>query len=91
MADLVNMADPPTREIWNNMTLGYTESQGLPALRHEIVQANYTKLTPDQIIVLAPEEGIYLTMRALLRMEIIIMFLFHFISNNNDVQNQMTT
>lgn len=46
--------------------LGYTESQGAPALREQIA-ALYANLDADDIIELgAPEEGIFLTMHALL-------------------------
>lgn len=48
------------------LRLGYTESQGNPALRAAIA-ALYDDVSPDEVVVLtAPEEGIYLTMRALL-------------------------
>jgi len=46
--------------------LGYTESQGAPALREEIA-ALYTSVSAGQVIGLAaPEEGIFVTMHALL-------------------------
>jgi aspartate/methionine/tyrosine aminotransferase len=49
-----------------DLRLGYTESQGNPALRAAIA-ALYEGVSPDQVVVLgAPEEGIYLTMRTLL-------------------------
>ena len=48
------------------MSLGYTEATGLPALRDEISKA-YTAVKSDNIIVLAPEEGIFLTLNALLQ------------------------
>jgi aspartate/methionine/tyrosine aminotransferase len=48
------------------LKLGYTESQGDPALR-EAIAGTYDGVTANDIIVLgSPEEGIYLTMRALL-------------------------
>jgi aspartate/methionine/tyrosine aminotransferase len=48
------------------LRLGYTESQGGPALREQIASL-YTSLTADQIVGLgAPEEGIFLAMHALL-------------------------
>lgn len=47
--------------------LGYTETQGEPALRATIA-ANYGAASAEDIVVLtAPEEGIYLTLRALLQ------------------------
>lgn len=49
-----------------HLRLGYTESQGSPALR-EAIASTYKDLTAAQVVVLgSPEEGIYLTMRALL-------------------------
>ena len=46
--------------------LGYTETQGAPALR-EPIAAGYQHVCADQVIGLsAPEEGIFLTMHALL-------------------------
>lgn len=48
------------------LRLGYTESQGDPALR-EAIARTYGAVTAEQVVVLtSPEEGIYLTMRTLL-------------------------
>ena len=48
------------------LRLGYTESQGAPALRERIADL-YTGVNAGQVIGLAaPEEGIFLTMHALL-------------------------
>jgi aspartate/methionine/tyrosine aminotransferase len=53
-------------ESLGRLQLGYTETQGAPALRERIA-AMYTNADPDQVIYLsAPEEGIFLTMHALL-------------------------
>ena len=56
-------------ESWESvgrLWLGYTESQGAPALRERIADL-YANVGPDQVIGLgAPEEGIFLTMHALL-------------------------
>lgn len=51
---------------WENLSLGYTEAPGLPALRKEIAQT-YTAVIPDNVVVPAPEEGIFLTLHALLQ------------------------
>lgn len=49
-----------------SLTLGYSETRGTPELRARIA-GQYTKVDPASVIVLAaPEEGIYTTMRALL-------------------------
>jgi aspartate/methionine/tyrosine aminotransferase len=54
-------------ETLGRLRLGYTESQGAPVLR-ERVATMYTSATADQVIGLsAPEEGIFLTMHALLQ------------------------
>lgn len=48
------------------LTLGYTESQGHPLLR-EAIAGKYEQAAAEWIVVLgAPEEGIYITMRTLL-------------------------
>ena len=46
--------------------MGYTEAAGLPVLREEIAKA-YTSVVSEDIVVLAPEEGIFLTLHALLQ------------------------
>jgi len=49
-----------------DLRLGYTESPGAPALRAAVASL-YEHVEPEQVVMLgAPEEGIYLTMRALL-------------------------
>lgn len=51
----------------NDLSLGYTESQGHPDLRAAVAQT-YAGIRPEEVVVLtAPVEGIYLTMRALLK------------------------
>ena len=45
--------------------LGYTEASGNPALREEISKL-YSSVSSDHVTVLAPEEGIYLSLKALL-------------------------
>jgi aspartate/methionine/tyrosine aminotransferase len=53
-------------ESLGQLRLGYTESQGAPALRERIA-ALYTSVRASQVVGLsAPEEGIFLTMHALL-------------------------
>ena len=53
-------------ETLGQLRLGYTESQGAPALRERIAN-RYTSVHADQVVGLsAPEEGIFLTMHALL-------------------------
>jgi len=55
-----------TMKMWNILKLGYGETQGLPELREEIAGL-YRSVKPENIIVLAPEEGIFITMNTLLK------------------------
>lgn len=65
VAELMKLAGATASDLLD-LRLGYTEAQGNPALR-SAVSALYDNVGPDEIVVLgAPEEGIYLTMRALL-------------------------
>ena len=64
--ELVNMADSTTGEMWKNLRLGYTESSGHPLLRREIANL-YKTIWPDDVLVLAPEEGIFVAMNVLLK------------------------
>lgn len=63
---LLNLADMSLSEL-GDLRLGYTESQGHPELRR-LVAAQYEQaVTAKEVVMLAaPEEGIYLLMRALL-------------------------
>lgn len=66
MANLLRRADPDLRARWQNLVLGYTESQGDPALR-EAISMTYREISPDHVLIGAPEECIYIAMRSLLR------------------------
>lgn len=63
--DLLKMADSQTSKLWENLTLGYTESFGLPLLREEVAKL-YENINAEQILVAAPEEGIFLAANAIL-------------------------
>jgi aspartate/methionine/tyrosine aminotransferase len=66
MSELLAMADDDMRQQWDALRLGYTESAGLPALRHEIA-ALYAGLdSADTIVCSGAEEAIFLAMHALL-------------------------
>lgn len=65
IAELLALSGTPL-EALAQLSLGYTETQGHPTLRAAIAGL-YETVDPDTIVVLsAPEEGIYITMRALL-------------------------
>ena len=59
MADLLELAEDETREMWAGLRLGYTESTGHPLLRREIA-ALYESIEADDVLVFAgAEEAIY--------------------------------
>ena len=63
---LLGMANEEHRRMWEEMTLGYTESPGHPRLRNAIAGL-YNGLEVEDTLVVAPEEGIFLLMHALLK------------------------
>ena len=64
--ELLAMADDECKQLWDNLSLGYTESQGLPILREEIASMYEGCVTSDVLLTI-PEEGIYIACRALLK------------------------
>ena len=59
MADLLALADDESRDLWDGLTLGYTESSGHPLLRRAIAGL-YETVGPDDILVFAgAEEAIF--------------------------------
>ncbi|NLT35799.1 MAG: aminotransferase class I/II-fold pyridoxal phosphate-dependent enzyme [Gaiellales bacterium] len=72
LPQLLALADDECRTRWANLSLGYTESAGLPALRDEIATLYGSgspgcSLTPEQVLTVVPEEGVLLIMLALVR------------------------
>lgn len=65
LAELLDLADPQCRELWQRLRLGYTESLGLPLLREEVARL-YEGVTADEVIEVVPEEGILLAMVTML-------------------------
>jgi aspartate/methionine/tyrosine aminotransferase len=66
LAELLSLADDDARDRWEKLSLGYTESLGLPDLREEVARL-YRGVTADDVIMFAgAEEGIFLAMHALL-------------------------
>jgi aspartate/methionine/tyrosine aminotransferase len=63
--ELLGLADPEALRLWDELDLGYTESQGHPLLREEIAGL-YGNAGPDDILVAAPEEAIFIAMNGLL-------------------------
>jgi len=66
MADLLALADPEGRRLWNGLHLGYTESTGHPLLRQEIASL-YHRIGADDVLVFAgAEEAIFCLSNVLL-------------------------
>jgi len=67
LAELLELADPEARELWERLALGYTEPGGMLALRSEIA-ATYAGVEPDQIVTFAgADEAIFLALSTMLR------------------------
>lgn len=62
--DVVAGFDDDVRARWAKLSLGYTESRGLPALRAEIA-ADYRSVGADDVVTVVPEEGVLLGLAAL--------------------------
>ena len=65
LADLLALADDDALRRWHGLTLGYTESQGLPELREQVATM-YETVAASEVLVAAPEEAIFLAMNAIL-------------------------
>ncbi len=63
--ELLTYASPERREQFEKLWLGYTESQGSPELRAAIA-AMHRGIAAEHVLEVVPEEGIFLTMNALL-------------------------
>jgi aspartate/methionine/tyrosine aminotransferase len=66
MHEIMGLADPADRALWDNLRLGYTEVKGLPILREQIALSLYPSLSAAQISCFAgAEEGIFCALFAL--------------------------
>jgi aspartate/methionine/tyrosine aminotransferase len=66
MQELLALADADAIERWQSLTLGYTETSGLPALRAAIANL-YVGVTPDDVITFAgAEEAVFIAANVLL-------------------------
>jgi aspartate/methionine/tyrosine aminotransferase len=66
LSELLALGDESSLNLWHNLKLGYTESQGHPVLREEIARL-YSNIQPADVLVVTPEEGIYIAMSSLLK------------------------
>jgi aspartate/methionine/tyrosine aminotransferase len=53
-------------DFWNNLSLGYTDSQGHPLLR-EAISRHYNTINRDEVFVLSPGEANYILMQICLK------------------------
>jgi aspartate/methionine/tyrosine aminotransferase len=65
LAELLAMADSETLDLWRDLSLGYTESQGHPLLREQVARL-YDGISPNETLIAAPEELIFIAMNVLL-------------------------
>ena len=61
LLEMLEMAHEKRIELWVDLKLGYTESMGHPKLRQAIAEI-YQDFSVDDILVVVPEEGIFLLM-----------------------------
>ncbi|NLI46226.1 MAG: aminotransferase class I/II-fold pyridoxal phosphate-dependent enzyme [Acidobacteria bacterium] len=66
LEELLALADADSLEQWRQLQLGYTQTAGHPILRAEIARL-YPGASSDDILVCAPEEGIFIAMHVLLQ------------------------
>lgn len=65
LSEVLDLADAETADLWQRLRLGYTDSLGHPLLRREIASL-YQGLQADDVLVVTPEEGIFIAMHCLL-------------------------
>lgn len=65
LPELLDKASETRREQWENLWLGYTESQGHPELLSLISQM-YQDIPSQKIIEVVPQEGIFIAMNTLI-------------------------
>jgi len=64
-SEVVAMADGEAKALWDDLTLGYTESLGHPLLREEISKL-YRGVSAEDCLVVVPEEGIFIAANTIL-------------------------
>ncbi|BDA50282.1 probable aspartate aminotransferase [Coccomyxa sp. Obi] len=65
-SEVLALADDECRRRWDQLSLAYTESRGLPELREEVAKL-YNGVSADEILITAPQEAITIVMLAMLR------------------------
>jgi aspartate/methionine/tyrosine aminotransferase len=67
LKDLLAFADDELRALWDDLSLGYTETLGLPLLRSEIAGIYETLEAGDVMAVVGASEALFILMAALVR------------------------
>ena len=65
LGELLAMASPEGQGLWQELRLGYTESPGHSRLREEAAGL-YERISPENVLIAAPEEAIFIAMHSLL-------------------------
>ena len=66
LQELLQLCSKEERRSWDSQMLGYGQQAGEPYLRDAISHVDYQGgLSPEDVTVVAPQEGIFLTMHAL--------------------------
>lgn len=65
LKELLSLSDKESLELWDKLWLGYTESLGLPLLRQEVSKL-YNGIKPEEVLIITPEEGIFIAMNVIL-------------------------
>ena len=66
ISELLAMASPEDREVFQHQWLGYTETYGHPELREQIANTYDTAEAANVLCFAGAEEGVYIAMRTLL-------------------------
>lgn len=65
LQELLEWADAEGLALWQGLSLGYTETQGHPLLR-QAVSRLYQNVAPEDVLIVTPEEGIFIAMHTTL-------------------------
>jgi DNA-binding transcriptional MocR family regulator len=68
LLELLKLADPECQTLWENLSLGYPlHVRGDPLLREQVISEFYPRSSSiDKINCMAPQEGIFCALQALL-------------------------
>lgn len=61
--EVLAMADPECRSLWDDLDLGYTSAEGHLLLRREVAKIH--GVTEDDVIIEVPHEAIYVAVNTL--------------------------